>query len=209
VKRDTRVILLIKAFPLLAILVFLVSLISPRSCALVSGSRQAAVAALRACPRARALLGDGIHVSTFGCTGGQSRAGCTAGEAHLGIPVTGSRQRGHFRFAVAMEDGRWSDHVVGRLTVGEQALQVPSHCRDDSDGAATRGACKRLKRCCADARGRGAVSAICSTRSYAEKLLQRDPICEQLRVAAVAMLRHGNAVVPRSCYGPASGRGLR
>jgi TPR repeat protein len=72
---------------------------------------------VRACPRARELLGDGIRVSWFGWA-------CDVNE-EITLPVAGSRASGSYSFHRPYEqagDVRW--RVRGALEVGEETIDL-------------------------------------------------------------------------------------
>jgi len=82
-----------------------------RGCATVSGEGDEAIAALRACPAARDVLGDDIGWSAVGCGNCKSRSGgdpTTTGcqsSSYYSIPVSGTKSRGTYSFGSSTRGG--------------------------------------------------------------------------------------------------------
>jgi hypothetical protein len=104
---------------------------SPKTCAtlMLSDETDSALAAVRRCPRAMALLGAEPTPSWVGCANGQSQSGCDSGQGHWSMPVSGSRARGTLQIGATKHRTRgWTADSV-TLEVDETRVDVVT-CKD-------------------------------------------------------------------------------
>jgi hypothetical protein len=89
-----------------------------RGCGSCAGYQDAAMLHLESCPRARELLGEGIHVRPFGWA-------CDLNE-HLTLPVAGAKASGSYDFhRPHRERGDQLWHVFGAaLSVGREEVNI-------------------------------------------------------------------------------------
>jgi hypothetical protein len=118
---------LISISTVLPFLIALPFIFSPRVCAEIDGSHQAALDTLRTCPRAQQLLGNDINAAWVGTHCGESSESGGSGSSHWSFTVTGSQNQGTFEFTAFKSGGQWSVSTA-TLWVDDQIVQIPGGC---------------------------------------------------------------------------------
>jgi hypothetical protein len=102
-----------------------------RGCAAMSPEEtEPAMAALRKCPAAQELLGDGIDWAWVGCanyeseSGGDPTSGGCHGNASWQMPVRGSKARGSYEFSSSQLPGKDWAFTGGRLLAGGAIVTI-------------------------------------------------------------------------------------
>jgi hypothetical protein len=99
------------------------------------GHDEVVTAALRACPRATALLGDDAHPARLGMACGSTETSGGSGRASWDMPYTGARARGSVSFDAEKRGGAWILHRAVLEAGGETIdLLACSGARPDVRG---------------------------------------------------------------------------
>lgn len=209
---------LISISTLLPFVIALPLVFSPRVCAEIDGSHQAALDTLRSCPRAQQLLGNDIEAAWVGTHCGESSEGGGSGSSHWSFTVTGSQSQGTYEFTAFKSGGQWSVSTA-TLWVDDQTVQVPGGCGvaqpfptapvpnvppgTPTPGVPTSpappisptpptqaggGECARMDACCAAAGSNQHVRGMCQSLPAVRMSPNAEQTCGQLRQAAVQVL---------------------
>ena len=198
---------------LLSTLLPMVFIFCPRACSSIDDSHQVALDELRRCPRAQAILGDGIDAAWVGMHTGESSSGGSYGSAQWSFAVEGASARGTYSYTAVQRGGPW-ELTSATLVAGGQTVQVPGGCGgsaapttpgtspppSNAPPASTAGACDRFARCCATPAGSTErLRGMCSTLPLLRTTANAEQSCQQMIGSAAFLLSTDGQAVPPEC----------